>query len=362
MRVENLVIGAGYAGAVIARCLAEKGEEVLIVEKHDHVGGHAYDRYDDKGILIHEYGPHIFHTNDEAVWAWLSRFTDWYHYQHRVLAFVDGRLVPLPVSVETLNELYGLSLDVEGAKAWVEEKREKIEKPANSEEVVLAGAGRDIYEKFFKHYTYKQWGLWPSELDTSVISRVPLRLTRDTRYFTDRYQGLPKRGYAEMFRAILHHPNIRVMLNTDYFEVKGELKPEKIFYTGPIDAYFECRFGKLAYRSVRFEYESFDDREFFQEAGTVNYPNDYDFTRITEYKRLTGQKSTFTTIAREYPQAEGEAFYPVPDKDNSSKAKLYHELAAKEINTRFVGRLAEYRYYNMDAVTARALSVASESI
>jgi UDP-galactopyranose mutase len=362
MRVKNVVVGAGYAGSVVARVLAEeRGEEVLVVEKHDHVGGHAYDHYNEHGVLVHKYGPHIFHTNDKEVWDWLSRFTDWHHYQHRVLSYVDGMLVPMPISAESVNALYNLSLSAKEVEEWLKAQAEPIAEPKNSEELVLSKAGRDIYEKFFKNYTYKQWERWPSELDPSVISRIPTRSNRDTRYFADKYQGLPKRGYAHMFRNILDHKNIKVMLNANWQEMRDRLEWDRLYFTGPIDAYYDQRFGKLGYRSVRFEYETFFDREFYQGCGTVNYPNDYDFTRITEYKYLTGQKLPHTTIAREYSQAEGEPFYTIPDAANREAAKKYLELSEKEGKVRFVGRLAEYRYYNMDAVTARALKAAREA-
>ncbi len=358
MKSKNVVVGAGFAGSVIARELADKGEDVLVIEKHAHVGGHAHDAYNEHGILIHTYGPHIFHTNDKAVWDWLSRFTRWHHYQHRVLAYVDGMLVPMPISADTVNALYNLSLSSDEVGAWLASKAIDIPDPANSEEVVLSKAGRDIYEKFFKNYTLKQWERSAAELDPSVISRIPMRANRDTRYFSDRYQGLPDRGYTAMFERILDHPRIMRLMNADWLAVRASIQWERLFFTGPIDAYFDWAKGRLGYRSVRFEYETYFDREWYQDVGTVNYPNDYDFTRVTEYKRLTGQRLPWTTIAREYSQAEGEPFYVIPDEPNRKMAAAYAELASKERGVSFVGRLAEYRYYNMDAVVARALAVA----
>ncbi len=359
MHVKNLVVGAGYAGATIARRLAEeKNESVLVVEKHDHIAGHAHDRYDANGVLIHEYGPHIFHTTDKAVWDFLSRFTEWHHYQHRVLSYVDGMLVPLPISADTVNQLYNLDLSAEEVESWLASKAEKVPEIRNSEDVVVSKAGRDIYEKFFKQYTYKQWELYPDQLSPDVIKRIPVRSNRDTRYFTDRYQALPKQGYTEMFRRMLDHPRIQVLLHADWFDLKKEIRFDRMFFTGPVDRYFDYREGHIRYRSVHFEYETLYGREFFQPVGTVNYPNDYDFTRITEYKHLTGQKLTDrTTIAREYSSAEGEPFYIVPSAPNLTLARRYADLAAVERNTTFVGRLAESRYYNMDQVVARVLGL-----
>ena len=358
MYVKNIVVGAGFAGASLARRIAEeKGEPVLVIEKHDHVAGHAYDRYDANGILVHEYGPHIFHTSDKKVWDFLSRFTEWHLYQHRVLSYVDGMLVPIPISAETVNKLYNLGLNAKQMEAWLSDQAEKVAEIRNSEDVVVSKAGREIYEKFFRNYTYKQWELYPDQLSPDVIQRIPIRSNRDTRYFTDRYQGLPKRGYTEMFRALLDCPGISVMLRTDWFDVEKELRWDHLYFTGPVDRYFGLVLGPLRYRSVRFEYETVFGSEFVQEVGTINYPNDYDFTRVTEYKHLTGQKAPDrTTLAREYSSASGEPFYIVPDVENLALAKEYAAMAAKEKGVVFLGRLAESRYFNMDQVVARALS------
>ena len=360
MHVKNIVVGAGYAGSTLARRIAEeKGEPVLVVEKHGHIAGHAYDHYDANGILVHQYGPHIFHTVDKTVWDFLSRFTEWHLYQHRVQAYVDGMLVPMPISAETVNQLYNLGLSAREVEVWLAEQAEPVAEIRNSEDVVVSKAGREIFEKFFRNYTFKQWELYPAQLSPDVIKRIPIRSNRDTRYFTDRYQGLPRQGYTEMFRRLLDHPLISVMLQTDWFELKKELTWDRLYFTGPVDRFFDFREGNLRYRSVRFEYEAVFGREFVQEVGTVNYPNDYDFTRVTEYKRLTGQKLTDRTVlAREYSSAEGEPFYIVPDEANLALAKRYAALAAAEPNTLFVGRLAESRYYNMDQVVARVLGLA----
>ncbi|MDK2789030.1 MAG: UDP-galactopyranose mutase [Epulopiscium sp.] len=358
MYIQNVVVGAGFAGAVIARRIAEeKNQKVLIIEKHSHIAGHAHDRYNEYGILIHQYGPHIFHTNNKRVWDWLSRFTDWYLYQHRVLAYVDGMKIPLPISIETINRLYNLNLNSDEVEAWLESQAEDIAEIKNAEDFIISEAGRDIYEKFFKNYTFKQWGRYPKELMPDVIKRIPIRKNRDTRYFSDRYQGLPKYGYTEMFKKILDHPNIFIMLNTNWFDIREQVQYEKLYFTGPIDAFYNYRFGQLGYRSVRFEYETYFGKGFYQETGVVNYPNDYDFTRITEYKHLTGQNTPDTTIAKEYSSAEGEPFYIIPDEMNTQNAQRYFDHAAKEKNVFFIGRLAEYKYYNMDQVVEKVLSL-----
>ena len=355
MLFENLIVGAGFAGCVVARRMAEElDRRVVIIDRRNHIGGNAYDYYNDDGILIHKYGPHIFHTDNAAVWRWLSRFTEWHSYQHRVLAYVDGRLVPLPISVETVNALYGTTLTVDEFSKWLEERKVALEAINTSEDAIVASAGRDIYEKIFKNYTFKQWGKYPNELDASISRRIPVRLSRDTRYFTNKYQGLPKLGYTRMFENILNHPNIRVMLNADWNELKKEMKFERLVYTGAIDEFYDYQFGKLNYRSVRFEYQTFRNREHWQSVGTVNYPNDYDYTRITEYKYLTGQEHPHTTIAREYPSDLGEPFYIVPGSSGEALNKYMHLGDGK---TLFVGRLAEYKYYNMDQIVEKALSL-----
>ena len=353
---EYLVVGAGFAGAVLAERLASAGNHVLIVERRPHIGGNAYDHYDDAGILVHRYGPHIFHTNSQAVFEYLSRFTAWRPYQHRVLASVDGRLLPIPINLDTVNQLYGLNLtsfELEGYFQSVAEPRERVE---TSEDVVVARVGRDLYEKFFRGYTRKQWGLDPSQLDASVTARIPVRTNRDDRYFTDTYQAMPLRGYTRMFEAMLDHPNIKVMLNASYQEVAPVVPHERVIYTGPIDEFFGYRYGKLPYRSLEFRFET-HDRERVQPVGTINYPNDNAFTRITEMKHLTGQIHPRTTTVTEYPTAVGDPYYPIPRPENEAIYKQYAALADETPAVYFVGRLATYRYYNMDQVVAQALSV-----
>lgn len=357
MYFKNVIIGAGFAGSVLARRIVqEKNEEVLIIEKRNHIGGNAYDFYNEDGVLIHKYGPHIFHTNNKKVWDWLSQYTQWYMYQHRVLSYVDGMLVPMPISAETINILYNLNLSSEEIQEWLKRNSENIEEIKNSEDVVLSKAGKSIYEKFFKNYTYKQWNVYPNELDKTIISRIPIRTNRDTRYFADQYQGMPKYGYTKMFENILNHKNIHIMLNTVWENVESKIDYDNLYYTGPIDEFYNYKYGKLGYRSVRFEYETFYNKEYYQHTGTVNYPNDYDFTRITEYKHLTGQKISCTTIAKEYSSADGEPFYIIPNNENKKVYEQYLQEAEKQDNIKFFGRLAEYKYYNMDQIVERILN------
>jgi UDP-galactopyranose mutase len=360
--VNYLIVGAGYAGSVMARELADAGSSVLVVDKRPHIAGNAYDERDAHGVLVHRYGPHIFHTNGERIVEWLSRFTQWRPYEHRVRGVVDGGLYPFPINRDTLNRLYRLDLDEAGAAAFFERVREPRDPVRTSEDVVLNSVGRDLYEKFFLNYTRKQWGLDPSQLKAGVAARIPVRTNTDDRYFTDTFQAMPLHGYTKMFEAILDHPNIRVELGVDFESVRDRLKAAHVVYTGPIDAYFGYRFGPLPYRSLRFEHEHLPRAAQFQETGTVNYPNDHAYTRITEFKHLTGQQHPGTSIVREYPQAEGDPYYPVPRAENEVLFKRYEELAAKETNVTFVGRLAQYRYYNMDQVVGAALAAAKRLI
>jgi len=354
----TLVVGAGYAGSVVARELADAGRRVLVIDKRPHVAGNAYDEPDAHGVLVHRYGPHIFHTNGERIWEWLSRFTGWRPYEHRVRGVVDGREYPFPINRDTLNQLYGLDLDEAGAEAFFERVREPRDPVRTSEDVVLNSVGRDLYEKFFLGYTRKQWGLDPSELKAGVAARIPVRTNTDDRYFTDRFQAMPLEGYSRMFANILDHPNIRVELGVSFDEVRGRHPFPHIVYTGPIDEYFGHCHGRLPYRSLRFEHEHLPGTPRFQSVGTVNYPNDHAYTRITEFKHLTGQQHAGTSIVREYPQAEGDPYYPVPRVENELLYKRYEALAEKESRVTFVGRLAQYRYYNMDQVVGAALAAA----
>lgn len=351
-----LIVGAGFAGSVLAERIAtERGEQVLLVDRRAHIGGNAYDRYNADGLLIHQYGPHIFHTNSAAIVSYLSKFTDWRPYEHRVLARVDDKLVPIPINITTLEALYGVKFGPEEARAFLAARAEPVADVRTSEDVVVGTVGRELYEKFFRGYTRKQWGLDPSELDRSVTARVPTRTDRDDRYFTDRFQCMPAEGYTRMFERMLSHPNIKVMLQTDYREIRGLVPYRNLIYTGPIDEFFDCRLGRLPYRSLRFEHVT-RDVAWHQPVGVVNYPQDEDYTRVTEYKHLTGQVHPKTSLTYEYPSAEGDPYYPVPRPENAALFKRYEALAAQVPTVWFVGRLATYRYYNMDQVVGQALA------
>lgn len=353
---DFLIVGAGFAGSVLAERLATVADKkVLLIDKRNHIGGNAYDYYDEAGVLVHKYGPHIFHTNSREVFDYLSNFTEWRTYQHKVLASVDGQLVPIPINLNTINKLYGLNLSSEDVEDFFRARAEQLPEIRTSEDVVVSKVGRELYEKFFRNYTRKQWDLDPSQLHASVTARVPTRTNKDDRYFTDTYQAMPLHGYTRMFERMLDHPNIKVMLNTDFKEIQDEISHKKVIYTGPVDEYFDYRYGKLPYRSLEFRFETLD-QERFQETGTINYPNDYGFTRITEFKYLTGQDHKKTTVVYEFPKSEGDPYYPIPRAENAELYKKYQALAEQLTNTFFVGRLATYRYYNMDQVVAQALS------
>ena len=358
MKFDYVVVGAGFAGATVAERLASAGARVQIIEKRSHIGGNAFDELDEYGVLVHRYGPHIFHTNAGRIVEYLSKFTEWRPYEHRVRAVVDGKQYPIPINRTTINALYGLDLDEKGVAEFLERVREPRRPARTSEDFLLDSIGRDLYEKFFRNYTRKQWGLDPSQLAASVAARVPVRCNSDDRYFTDAFQCMPLHGYTRMFERMLDHPNIVVRLNTDFAEMRRHLGGAHVVYTGPIDAYFDYCLGPLPYRSLRFEHEHFADTSFYQSVGTVNYPNDFAFTRVTEFKHLTGQVHTGTSIVREYPQSAGDPYYPVPCPESEALYKRYASLAARESGVTFVGRLAQYRYYNMDQVVAAALKTA----
>jgi len=358
---DTLVVGAGFAGSIMAERLATQcGQRVLVIDKRDHVAGNAYDYLDEHGVLCHRYGPHIFHTQSEKVVDYLSRFTRWRPYEHRVLAEVDGQLLPMPINRDTVNRLYGLSLaDEDAMEQFLAERAEPRERIENSEDTVVAKVGRDLYEKFFRGYTRKQWQRDPSELHASVCARIPIRLNTDDRYFGDWFQKIPTEGYTAVFERILDHPNIEVRTSTPLHDVNGEVEYGHLVYTGPIDAYFDTRFGALPYRSLEFEHETHQtpDRGLVQPAASINQPSeDVAHTRTTEYRWITGQEHTASTIAYEYPRAEGDPYYPVPNAETRELYHRYEQLAAAEPDVTFVGRLARYQYLNMDQVTAQALS------
>jgi UDP-galactopyranose mutase len=353
---DYLIVGAGFAGSVLAeRLAAGSDKKVLLCDKRPHIGGNAYDRYNEAGILVHKYGPHIFHTNSREVFEYLSRFTEWRPYQHRVRASVDGQIVPIPINLDTINSLYGLNLTSFEVEEFFKKVSEPVERIKTSEDVVVSKVGRELYEKFFRNYTRKQWGLDPSELDASVTSRVPTRTNRDDRYFTDTYQAMPLHGFTRLFENMLDHPNIKVMLNCDYREIEKDIPFNEMIYTGPVDSYFDYCYGKLPYRSLEFKHET-HDMPVYQSAPVVNYPNEHLYTRVTEFKYLTGQEHAKTSIVFEFPKAQGDAYYPVPRKENNELYSKYKTLADATPKVHFVGRLATYKYYNMDQIVAQALT------
>jgi UDP-galactopyranose mutase len=353
---DILVVGAGYAGSIMARELAERREKrVLVIDRRDHIAGNAYDYYDEAGVQVHKYGPHIFHTNSPKIAEYLSRFTEWRPYEHRVLARVDGQLLPIPINLNTINQMYGTSFTSFELEEFFKSLAEPRAQVRTSEDVIVSKVGRELYEKFFRNYTRKQWGLDPSELDAAVTARVPVRTNRDDRYFTDTYQVMPLRGYTKMFERMLMHPNIKVLVNADYREVRDMIPHREVIFTGPIDEFFEFRFGKLPYRSLEFKFET-HNVPVLQEAPVINYPNENAYTRITEFKYLTGQEHSKTTVVYEYPQAEGDPYYPIPRPENQQLYRKYQALADATPKVHFLGRLGTYKYYNMDQCVAQALA------
>lgn len=371
MIFDWLIVGAGYSACVLAERIATQlGQRVLIVEQRDHIGGNAYDYYNEHGILVHKYGPHIFHTKSKKVWDYLSQFTQWRHYYHHVLGVIEGKKVPIPFNLNTLYALfpprYAEKLEnllLENFGFGVKVPILKLRESASGELTFLADY---IYENIFLHYTAKQWELKPEELDRGVTGRVPVYISRDNRYFQDKYQAMPQQGYTEMFRRMLAHPNIKILLNADYREIINDVKFDRIICTGSIDTFFDYMYGELPYRSINFEFETLD-REWYQEVGTVNYPNEYDITRITEQKYLSGQTSPKTTLVKEYPQAyipgKNDPYYPIPREENRDRLNLYLKEAEKLNGTvLFAGRLGDYKYYDMDQAVVRALGLFEKEI
>jgi UDP-galactopyranose mutase len=355
---DYLIVGAGFAGSILAERLAnEHGARVLLIDRRNHIGGNAYDEKNAEGILYHKYGPHIFHTNSDAVVEYLSQFTEWRPYEHRVLAQARGQLVPIPINRTTLNMLFDAGLETDDqAEAFLASRAEPVEDIRTSEDVVVNAIGRELYELFFRGYTRKQWDLDPSELDKQVTSRIPTRTNTDDRYFTDSFQAMPRDGYTAMFEKMLDNPLIEIRTGVDFSDVRDEVEADHIVYTGPIDEYFDFRFGKLPYRSLKFDHQTID-QERYQSVGTVNYPSpDVPYTRISEYKHLTGQQAPRTTITYEYPTAEGDPYYPIPRPENQELFKRYEALGDATPGVTFVGRLATYRYYNMDQIVGQALA------
>jgi UDP-galactopyranose mutase len=356
---DYLIVGAGFAGAIVAeRLAAHADKKVLICDRRPHIGGNAYDYYDESGVLVHKYGPHIFHTNSRDVYDHLSRFTEWRPYQHRVLACVDGQLLPIPINLDTVNRMYGTNYTSFELEAFFQSVAESVDQVRTSEDVIVGRVGRELYEKFFRNYTRKQWGLDPSALDACVTARVPVRTNRDDRYFTDTYQVMPRHGYTRMFERMLSHPNIKILLNADYRDVESMIPHAEVIFTGPIDEYFDYRFGTLPYRSLDFIFET-RNVPVAQSAPVINYPNENAYTRVTEFKYLTGQEHPKTTLVYEYAKADGDPYYPVPQPQNALLYKRYQELAAVTPGVHFLGRLGTYKYYNMDQVVAQALTLYS---
>lgn len=359
---DVIIVGAGISGITLAERYASIGKSVLVVDGRDHIGGNCYDFIDKDGILISKYGPHYFHTNYEDVWKYVNRFSEWFPYEHRVVAHVNGKIVPIPVNRTTVNRMFGISLkNEEEMYSWIEAEKESIEVPKNAEDAVLARMGRRLYEALFKEYTQKQWGKEPHELGAEVTNRIPLRFNEDDRYFTDTYQALPKNGYTPFLQQLVSDPLITVKLGVTWETIEPlVVYREKLFFTGRIDSYFKEIFGALEYRSLRFEFKTLE-QEYFQEYSQENFPSaEIPFTRIVEYKRATGQANPKTVISYEYPTWEGEPYYPVPSEVNRALYARYQieaERLEREKNVYFVGRLANYKYFNMDQAFKNALDL-----
>jgi UDP-galactopyranose mutase len=368
---EWLIVGAGFSGVTLAERIAtELGQKVLVVDRRNHVGGNAYDEPGENGILVHKYGPHIFHTNSEKVWAYLGRFTEWRPYHHHVLGVVDGKQVPIPFNLNSIYALFPKHMADALSGALIESfgygKKVPILKLREEKEGYLKFIGDYIYTKVFNGYTRKQWGLAPEELDPSVTARVPINISRDDFYFQDIYQAVPMAGYTVMFKRMLKNNLIDVSLRTNWSDVKGFVRANRVIFTGPIDEYFDYAFGVLPYRSLRFDVRN-HDVEYFQAVGTVNYPNEFDFTRITEQKHLTGQKARNTITITEYPEVHewgrNEPFYPIPMPQTAGMLRPYQAEARRlEGKVWFAGRLGDYAYYNMDQACARALMLFEKTI
>jgi UDP-galactopyranose mutase len=359
---DVICVGCGISGATLANLYATKmNKKVLVIDKRDHIAGNCYDFVNEDGILVSKYGPHYFHTNFEDVWKYVNQFTKFNDYQHRVLSVVDDKLVPVPVNIDTVNTIFDLNIETEQEMIdWLDQNTTKITNPQNSEESSLRRVGEELYKKMFKNYTKKQWDMYPAELDASVMDRIPVRTNKDDRYFSDTNQGVPVDGYTKMFENMLKHPNIEVRLNTVWEDVVDQVGDyEKLFFTGKIDSYFQEELGKLQYRSLRFEFETLD-KEVFQSHAQINYPSeDVEFTRIVEYKHSTGQQHPKTTISKEYSTWDGEPYYPVPTQQNRDIFEQYKVEANKleKEGIYFVGRLANYKYFNMDQAFKNALDL-----
>lgn len=359
LKCEFLIVGSGFAGSVLAERIAnELKKDVIIVEKRNHIGGNCYDEYDDNGILIHRYGPHIFHTNDKNIVDYLSQFSDWYEYEHKVLAFSKGEYFPIPINRTTINKIFKKNFFTEEeVRSFLEEIREKRNPISNSEDIIVNQVGWELFERFFRFYTKKQWNLEPKYLSPGVCGRIKVRTNDDDRYFEDKYQIMPKDGFTKIFEKMLKSTRIRVILNKDFKEIINDIDYKYMIYTGPIDYLFNYKFGRLSYRSIHFEFKNFNQIS-YQPSAVVNYVDeDVPYTRVTEYKKITFQNSSSTTLSFEYPNSNGDPYYPVINEENLRRLKLYLNLAEKEKNLLLCGRLAEFRYYDMHQVIGRALSL-----
>ena len=358
-RYDILIVGAGLSGAVIAERFADHSNlKVLVIDKRNHIGGNCYDFIDENGILMNKYGAHLFHTNYDDVWEYIQKFTEWQRWDHKVLGYVEGKLINIPVNINTVNALCGTNIkDEQGMNEWLETVQTKYDKITNSEEIAKSRVGEELYKKIFRNYTFKQWNKYPEELESTVLSRIPIRNNHDERYFDDKYQALPKYGYTNFIKNILSHPNITIQTNIDYFEIKNNVDFNTLIFTGPIDSYFDkSGLEKLEYRSIEFIEERYKNMNFYQTNSVVNYPElNIPFTRIVEYKHFLNQKSPHTTIVKEITKDSGEPYYPVPNKKNLSLYEKYKELANLEKNVHFIGRLASYKYFNMDQAIKNSL-------
>lgn len=357
--IDLLIVGAGPVGCVIAeRAATQLGWQCLIVEKRNHIGGNCFDRFHESGVLIHQYGPHMFRTNSEKLIAYLSSFTQWIPSNHIVKSFVHGQLFPFPINLDTLEQFFGQRFTADQAQAYLDQIREKIDTPQNSEEFVLSRVGRALYEAFYLNYTLKQWGQHPRELAPTVCGRIPIRMNRDCRFADHRFQMMPADGFTTMFTKMVQHPNIHILLQTDFQELRNHVKPKKAtVYTGPLDEYFHKTLGPLQWRSLQFDFKVYDT-EYKQPCSVINYPNDFAYTRVFESKHVTAQKHPRTVLCYEYPQATGDPYYPVPSAEASSLYQKYAALAQEESrknNVIFVGRLAQYQYINSDEAIEKAL-------
>ncbi len=363
MSYDYLIVGCGLSGSVLAERIATVLDKtVLIIDRRDHIGGNCYDYIDpDTNIRLNKYGAHLFHTNDETVWNYINKYGEWVRWDHKVVSLVNGRYVPLPVNITTVNELCNIHLETEAdMNQWLHNHQIKYDSITNSEEMAKSRIGNTLYTLLIHDYTYKQWDKYPNELDKSVLARIPIRTNQDTRYFSDKFQALPKHGYTEFFENLLNHPNITVQLNTDYNQIKDSVRATATIYTGPIDVYFSSsNLPRLEYRSIIFHKKTYYNTKFFQPSSVVNFPSkDVPFTRSIEYKHFLNQQSPHTVVISETTSSGGDPYYPVPDERNQELYKKYQHLAHTEEAGRrvlFVGRLANYKYFNMDEAIKNSL-------